>query len=139
VSAATNAPISLYTIDRDTYTVGEWIAAHAGPDDVTLGSVNTGEVLSGFLPGRVVIARKAGTISFPEKLEKVEAIYQGQLGVEETLKFLRANRVSYVVVGPEERKLGSNDPGVQLGLPVAERVGSAVAYRLPADFRPTGG
>jgi hypothetical protein len=131
-SAATNAPIRLYSLDRDTYEVGLWLASHTGTDDVTLGSVTTGVVLSGFLPGRVVIARPAGTISFPEKLKEVEAMYQGQLSDADLLGFLLANRVSYIVVGPEERKLGPVDPGFQLGLPVADRVGNAIAYRLPA-------
>ena len=130
-SAATNAPIKLYSLDRDTYEVGQWLASHTGTEDVTLGSVTTGVVLSGFLPSRVVIARPAGTIDFPEKLKEVEAMYEGQLSDADLLRFLRANRVSYIVVGPEERKLGPNDPGAQLGLPVVDGVGGAVAYRLP--------
>jgi len=130
-SAATNSPINLYTLDRDTYTVGQWLATHTGPEDVTIGAVTTGEVFSGFLPGRVVIARKAGTIGYPDKLAKLEAMYRGEMSDEDMLQFLRTNRVSYVVVGPEEAKLGASNPGEQLRLPVAERVGNAAAYRVP--------
>jgi hypothetical protein len=111
--------------------VGEWIEAHSGPDDVTLGSLNTGEVLSGILPGRVVIGRRAGTIAFPEKLAMVEEAYRGELTSAELLAFLRANRVTYIVVGPEERKLGPNDPGSQLRLQKALQIGGATAYHLP--------
>src|SRR5581483_9671682 len=130
ISCVTNAPITLYTVDRDTYSVGEWIADHSGPDDVTVASVGTGEVLSGFLPGRVVIARPAGTIDYPEKKEMVDAMYRGQMSNAQLLDFLHENRVSFILVGPRERAIGPADPGAQLGLPVADRVGNAVAYRL---------
>jgi len=139
ISAATNRPIHLYGIDRNTYAVGEWLAANTGPDDVTIGAVTTGDVLSGILPGRVALARRAGTIDFASKERNMEAMYQGELSNDSLLRFLRANRVSYIIVGPEERQIGLNDPGSQLGLPIAARDGSAVAYRLRADTAADGG
>jgi hypothetical protein len=80
----------------------------------------------------VVLGRKAGTIRYPEKLAAVEAMYRGQLATEALRGFLRENRVSYLLVGPQERRIGDSDPGAQLGLPVAMRIGQAVAYTVPA-------
>jgi hypothetical protein len=134
VSAVSNQPIRLYTVDRDTYDLGEWITANSGPEDVLLGSVNTGEVLSGMVPGRVVVGRKAGTIAYPEKEAAMRAMYRGELAERAIRNLLRENRVSFLIVGPEERLIGTSDPGAQLGLSVAKRVGTAITYRVtPAD------
>src|SRR5439155_11687709 len=107
-----------------------WIAQHTGPDDVTASSFTTGNALAGVVPGRVLIGYAAATLDFRTKYETIGALYRGELEVPRAQEFLRENRVSYLVVGPEERKLGSHDPGAQLGLPEAVRVGSAVAYRV---------
>jgi flagellar motor protein MotB len=68
--------------------------------------------------------------SSQQKTDRIEAIYKGELTPAEIRDFLRANRVTYVVVGDGERKLGSNDPGAELGFPLELRHGSAVAYRV---------
>jgi hypothetical protein len=81
----------------------------------------------------VVVGNAGVTPNLKEKNRTIEALYKGKLSPEETRDFLRANRVTYLVVGGEERKLGDNDPGAQLGLPVALRQGSAVAYRVALE------
>jgi hypothetical protein len=129
VSAASNQPVPIYMVDRDTYALGTWIAERSGPDDVVAGSFNTGNALAGLLPGRVVLGYDVATLHAREKRLTLEAIYRGELSTEEIRAFLAANRVSYLVVGPEERKLGPEDPGARLGLPEAARVGEAIAYR----------
>jgi hypothetical protein len=129
-SAMTNSPVPIYFVDRDTYQLGQWLADRTGPDDVVAAAYETGNVLSGMLPGRVVVGNVGITPHGKEKYYRLEAMFRGDLSGEETRAFLRANRVTYLVVGPEERKLGPNDPGVQLGLPIALRIGNAIAYRL---------
>ncbi len=132
LSAATNAPLDYYMVDRDTYALGEWIAARSGPEDVVAGSLNTGNVLSGIIPGRVVARweRNHATLHGERKSATIEAMYQGALTPEQTSEFLTENRTTYLIVGPEERKLGAYDPGPDLGLPVATRIGAATAYHV---------
>jgi hypothetical protein len=128
-SAISNEPLPMYVVDRDTYAVGQWIADHSGPDDVTLGSSETGSVFGSLVPGKVYAGHSGVTIHAAEKKEQIAALYGGQLDRGEVRDFLATNRVDFVVFGSEERKLGSWDPGVELELAVADREGSAVVYR----------
>jgi hypothetical protein len=130
-SAASRNADALYSVDRDTYTLGEWIAQHSGLDTVLLASLNTSNALMGVVPGRVVVGTPGVSLQGRDKLRTIESTYRGDLSEEELRAFLAANRVDYIIVGPEERKLGPSDPGQRLQLPVARRVGDAVAYRVP--------
>jgi hypothetical protein len=132
-AAATNAPLTLYLLDRDSYAVGEQIAAHLGPDDVVAGSFNTGNVLAGIVPGRVLLGYEVATLDAKGKRQTLSALYRGELPPDEARAFLEVNRVAYLVVGPEERKVGTADPGQLLGLPVAFAVGETVAYHFPGS------
>lgn len=130
LSAATNEPMNLYMVDRDTYEIGQWIAERSGPNDVVAGSLSTGNALSGIVPGRVVARweRNHATLNGESKSAAISAMYQGELSPGEMNAFLDENRATYLIVGPEERKLGAHDPGADLGLPVATRIGEATAY-----------
>ncbi len=130
VSAMNNAPIPLYFVDRATFQLGELLAARTGPDDVVLTAYASGNVYAGLLPGRVVVGNIGVTPRGQEKLDTIQQIYRGELSPEETRAFLQANRVTYLIVGEQERKAGTNDPGAQLGFPVVLRSGDAVAYRV---------
>jgi hypothetical protein len=129
-SSVSNGPVPMYALDRDTYQLGEWLAQNTGPTDVLLGAYDTGNILSGMIPGRVVLGNAGITPRAREKYRTIQALYKGELDREAMTSFLDANRVTYVIVGEVERALGPYDPGADLGMPVAARVGSAVAYRL---------
>jgi hypothetical protein len=129
-SAMANSPVPIYFVDRDSHQLGKWLAARTGPDDVVAAAYETGNVLSGMLPGRVVVGNVGITPQGLEKHRKLEAMFRGELSADETRSFLHANRVTYLVVGGEERKLGPNDPGAQLEMAIALRVGNAIAYRF---------
>ncbi len=132
-SAVTGQPLHYYAVDRDTYAVAEWIAQHSGPDDVSIGSFETGAALGGMVPGRVYAGHVGVTIGAAEKQAEIAALYRGEMSDEETRLFLRSNDIRYLVTGPEERKLGPVDPGERLGLPVATRSGSAVVYQTDME------
>lgn len=134
-SATLNQPVPVYGMDRDTYGVGQWIAQRGGPDDVVLCAPATGNMLAGELPGRVAAAISTATLRMREKGATIRAMYRGELPEGDVRTFLAQNRVSYLLVGDEERKLGDHDPGAALHLPIAVRIGSATAYRVtPADW-----
>lgn len=136
MSAATNAPIPFYFVDRDTYTLGTYLAARSGPDDVVLGAYETGNVLAGMLPGRVVLGNIGVTPRAREKGEAIRALYAGELTAEQARAFLRASGATFLIVGEQERKLGPHDPGASLGLPLVLRVGNALAYRVTEEPAP---
>jgi len=133
ISTISATPAAVNTIDRDSYTLGQWIGEHSGEDDVVLASYNTGNVLAGFLPGRVVAGHDAVTYDSVAKKAALAALFGDQLSSEEVRALLAANHVTYVVVGAGERAVGPYDPGLALGLPVVARVGSATAYSVPRE------
>ena len=128
-SAINGEPLAYYGVDQDTYALGEWIARHSGPEDVIFSSFATGGALGGIVAGHVYAGHAGVTVRPAEKKAEIASFYGGELSPEGGQRLLRANRVTYVVFGPEERKLGAWDPGVKLGLPIANRVGEAIVYR----------
>jgi hypothetical protein len=129
-SAATNQPLEVYTLDADTYRTGQWLASSSGPDDVTLGSFWTGNVLGGMVPGRVVVGHETATMRAQEKAALVERFYRDDLSQPEVAALLSDNRVSYVVFGPRERAIGTTEPA-RLGLEIVMQSGEAAVYRVP--------
>ena len=95
----------------------------------TVGSLETGSAFGSLVPGRVYAGHLGVTIRAGEKKNEIAALYGGRWSREEARDFLASNGIDYVVVGPEERKLGSWDPGAELGLQIADREGATVAYR----------
>jgi hypothetical protein len=129
-SAALNEPIWLYGIDRDTYYAGMWLAENTGRDDVVAASFETGNYLGGIIPGRALMGNLTATLRPAEKHSAMEALFQGRLEPEQARRFLRENRVSYLLVGQGEQILGPGDPGLALGLTVVHRTGSTTVYRV---------
>jgi hypothetical protein len=128
-SAATDQPIGLYAVDRDTHAAGRWLAEHTGRDDVIGCSWETGNFIGGQLVGRAIVGNLTATYRGAEKYETLVAIYRGEMSPERARAFFDANRVTYLLVGQGERLLGPHDPGQALGLPVVYEVGSARVYR----------
>jgi len=127
-STISGTPLAYYVVDRDTFAVGQWIAANSGPDDVTLGSMDTGAALASLVPGHVYVGHIGVTVRAGDKKKEVAALYGGEMTADEAGTFVESSRIRYIVEGPEERKLGSWDPGEQLGLQVAAREGATTAY-----------
>jgi len=123
-----NGPLAYYG-DRDTRAVGEWIAQQSGAEDVIFSSFATGAALGGIVPGRVYASHRGVTIRAAEKKAAIASVYRGELSREDARSLLETIGVTYVVFGIEERMLGAWDPGAELGLPIATRVGSATAYK----------
>jgi hypothetical protein len=132
-STVMNFPIPLYIVDRDTYAVGAWLAEQSGPDDVVAASFYGGNVIGGMVPGRVVAGYPTATLNMKEKLKSIEAMYKGESNEAEIRQFLDTNRATFLVFGPEERKVGPSDPGARLGFPIATRIGETIAYRVPVS------
>jgi hypothetical protein len=132
-SAVQDEPISLYAVDRDTYTAGRWLAEHTGVDDVIASSWETGNFIGGQVIGRAIVGNLTATYRGAEKYEMLQAIYQGKTAADAVRMFFRENRVSYVLVGQGERDMGPVDPGQLLGLPLAFETGGARVYRFASS------
>jgi len=83
-----------------------WLADHAQPDQVVLASFDTGNVLPAWAPIRSVIGHGPETAGLAELRPKVEAFFGNAMAESERRGLLEEQAVDFVLVGPEERKLG---------------------------------
>ena len=83
-----------------------WLADHAAPEQVVLASFDTGNVLPAWAPIRSVIGHGPETAGLAELRPKVEGFFGNAMTESERRALLVGQSVDFVLVGPEERKLG---------------------------------
>jgi hypothetical protein len=83
-----------------------WIDREAAEDDVVLCSAETGHRLASRASVRVLAGHWSVTPEFDEINEGIERFYRGTLTPALAAKLLERSRVSWIYVGPNERKLG---------------------------------
>lgn len=84
----------------------EWIAEHAPAGAIVLASFDTGNALPAWAPVRSVIGHGPETANLAELQPEVERFFAGALSATAADRFLREQRVSFVLRGPLERELG---------------------------------
>ncbi|MGQ0635003.1 MAG: hypothetical protein ACT4QC_10360 [Planctomycetaceae bacterium] len=84
-----------------------WLAAHAGKDDVILSTLPAGNRMARYVPARFVLGHINITPHVKELSPRVERFYRGELGDAEAQSLLDELGVRWVYVGPHERALGS--------------------------------
>ena len=116
--AATNRPSEVYLWTRDEQVAAEWLATASGPDDVVLAATESGNVLAGWISGRVVHGHIVATYRSDEKRALVRRFFAGG-SPDELAALARQARATLVFSGPRERALGALRPDE---LPFLERV-----------------
>lgn len=111
----------------------EWCRAHAQPGSVVLTSYETGNALPAWAPVRVVVGHGPESAGLQGLLPQVSVFFSEGEPDSARVEFLAAHNVSYVLVGPRERALGSWNPG---GAPFLTLVYQDSGYELyRVDFR----
>lgn len=102
------APYSLSAGDANAL---QWLGEHAGEGDIVLSSLTVGQYVAGMSDARPVLAHWAQTLRYYEKEDAISRFYNATTPEAERLDLLRQWNVRFVVAGPEERALGTYDPG----------------------------
>src|SRR5581483_7751956 len=108
-SAATNAPTNVYLWSRGEQAAADWLAAHSGADDVVLSSIETGNGLVGWIPGRVVVGHIVATLDASTKETLAKRFFAADTPAGERGALLARSGATYVFDGPRERALGPAD------------------------------
>ncbi len=87
-----------------------WCRDHVPPRSVVLTSYETGNALPAWAPVRVVVGHGPESAGLQALLPEVSAFYSAGEPDAARIEFLAAHTVSYVLIGPGERALGSWDP-----------------------------
>jgi hypothetical protein len=96
-------------LNRDQFAVLEWLRTSADRGSVVLSSGETGVMIPAAAPLRAVLGHGFETPDYTEVKTFVASFYQGETERDETLAWLAAHHVRYVVVGPDEARLAGSD------------------------------
>jgi len=94
----------------------DWLAAHAGPDDVVLAPFTLGNVLPGLCRCRVVVGEYSQTYDFRFRFDQMQAFFDPARSAATRRALLRATGATYVVWDPVGSLNGQFDPRGMPGL-----------------------
>ena len=103
-----------------------WLEANASRDAVVLASPEMGGFIPAFSGQRVVYGHPFETVNAKVREQQVKDFFAGTI---DRAQVLRDNAVTYIVVGPRERKLGAIDVSV-LSVEEVFTAGDVVVYRV---------
>ena len=98
-----------YYLDRDERGALDWLAAHAGRQDIVLSTPIVGAYMPPYCGVLTYVSHWAETADLPRKLNELRGFLQGFTSHEWRIGFLRDQRIRYVYFGMAERSLGSTE------------------------------
>jgi len=125
-AAAHSASIYLSTNEAAALS---WLQQNAPTEAVVLASPEMGGFIPAFSGQRVVYGHPFETVNAKVREQQVKDFFAGTI---DRAQVLRDNAVTYIVVGPRERKLGAIDVSV-LSVEEVFTAGDVVVYRVKRD------
>lgn len=131
-ATAPQDPLAPHSLFRPQALVqaGAWLAEVSGPEDVVLGTMETGNYLGGVIPGRVFVGHRPATLGYAEKEQAAREFFSAEGSLAERLRLLAASNARYVVYGPYERALGGDAPPAALPLRLAYATPEVTIYEV---------
>lgn len=96
-----------YYLTRGEDEAMAWLDQHATRDSVVLSGLNLGQFVPARSDARAFLSHWAQTVDFYAKQAQVRGFFAATTSDAERVRLLRANAVTYVLYGAEERALGS--------------------------------
>lgn len=122
-------PVFQPVTDVDAY---QFMKANAPKDAAVLAAFQTSNELPAWAPVRVITGHGPESVRAEEITPRIRQFFQASERDEERLAFLQELGIRYVFYGPQERRLGSRDPGLSPFLkPVFENGGTRVYEVIP--------
>jgi len=86
-----------------------WLSEHAQPGQVVLSAFETGNSVPAYTPLIAYIGHGPETVFLAQKQPRVEAFFQATDTDADRRRLLADGRISWVIIGPNERALGAFD------------------------------
>jgi hypothetical protein len=99
-----------YYLAHDDLAALGWLEQRVEPADVVLSSLEVGHFVPGRTGAHAFLAHGANTLDFNRKRNLVERFYSTSMSDAERRELLARYRVSYIFLGPAERRLGQFQP-----------------------------
>jgi hypothetical protein len=127
-AAVARSPSVFYA--ADVVAAVDWIGTSAGPDDVVLSALETGNLIPARTGRRVYLGHWIETMAFERKKEAVRAFFSAETSDDARRDLLARGRIAWVFHGPAEKSLGDFTPASAGYLEPAFAVGNVTVYRV---------
>ncbi|MBI4495142.1 MAG: hypothetical protein HY690_20395 [Chloroflexi bacterium] len=127
-SAVAGAPYPSYPATVAEAAAARWLAERVQPDQAVLSGLESGYLLGGEIPGRVVLGHPHVTPHYAAKRALVLQFFDPRTSPEARLALARTLGADFVFYGPVERQLGP--PPEAPGLQVIYARDGVTVYRL---------
>lgn len=94
---------------NDFYNALKWLEANTDHKTVVLSKITAGNYIPAYSGNFVYLGSTGETPNFEERTEKVNDFFSGSLPENHALKFLKAENISYVFYGPQEKENSLKD------------------------------
>jgi hypothetical protein len=118
-------------VSNDAWSAMQWLSTHHRPDDRVLSSPQAGQLLPAWAGVSVYVGHYSETLDYFEKIRKVQTVLTPGTPQATVRAFLKANRISLLYWGPEERKTGFA-PDSEPYLEAVDFEGGVGIYRVVA-------
>ncbi|MBI2641660.1 hypothetical protein HYW87_03645 [Candidatus Roizmanbacteria bacterium] len=93
---------------KDLYEIMSWLDKKTKNEEVVLSHIYTGNYIPAYSGNFVYLGHNPETPHYEERVKKLELFYSGTLSSADAKKFLKEERISYVVYGPQEWEKSTN-------------------------------
>jgi hypothetical protein len=118
---------------NDVLRALSWIDEHTNSDAIILGDYFTGNLVPQYAKRATYLGHNMQTIHYQQKLQIVREWFFGTNGDQEKkVLFLREQHISFIVVGPNERKRGPFNPNDMPNLQLVHQENDVSVYAVDA-------
>jgi hypothetical protein len=108
----------------------EWLAAHAGPDDVVMASAGSGNLIVSAARCRVVVGQNFETFNWGQAQRDVQRYYARSTPAAARTTILHRDGVTLVLDGPYEHALGHFTPSAEHGYRLVHTSGAVRVFAV---------
>ena len=94
---------------KDLYNAIVWLEKNTKNEDVVLSHIYAGNYIPAYSGNFVYLGHNPETPHYDERVRKLETFYSGTLANEDAEKFLKQERIKYVLYGPQEKQKSVED------------------------------
>ncbi|OGK24588.1 hypothetical protein A2954_01445 [Candidatus Roizmanbacteria bacterium RIFCSPLOWO2_01_FULL_37_12] len=94
---------------KDMYNAFIWLDKNSKNEEVVLSHIYAGNYIPAYSGNYVYLGHNPETPHYNERVKKLEAFYSGILSNQEAKKFLKDEKISHIVYGPQEKQKSVKD------------------------------
>lgn len=94
---------------KDMFNAFVWLDKNTKNEDVVLSHIYAGNYIPAYSGNFVYLGHNPETPHYDERVRKLEVFYSGTLSDKDAIKFLKEEKISYILYGPQEKQKSIED------------------------------